>query len=181
MGFGGLQTGPSGGLHRTCRGSCFDYSSLALQPVGPSGYGTHDKTLREHRASAKHYVGVCQNDAPFCGGLNIRFRIIIGIQKETRILATTHVPKRPWHVCSIRQASAKTVCDGTCIIEDGAVLSFACRSDQISAGNAMAVRQCLMYQVCRRAAPPMKWHHAQLPSYLFNLFVEGNARGGSAD
>ena len=36
-------------------------------------------------------VGGCQNCGPFLGTLNIRCRIIIGIQKGTIILTTTHV------------------------------------------------------------------------------------------
>ena len=34
----------------------------------------------------------CQNCGPFLGTLNIRCRIIIGIQKGTIILTTTHLP-----------------------------------------------------------------------------------------
>ena len=37
------------------------------------------------------HVGGCQNYDPFWGTLNIRCRIIIGIQKGTIILTTTHV------------------------------------------------------------------------------------------
>ena len=37
------------------------------------------------------YMGSCQNDGPFLGTLNIRSRIIIGIQKGTIILTTTHI------------------------------------------------------------------------------------------
>ena len=36
-------------------------------------------------------VGGCQNYGPFLATLNIRCRIIIGIQKEPIILTTTHV------------------------------------------------------------------------------------------
>ena len=36
-------------------------------------------------------VDGCQNYGPFLGTLNIRCRSIIGIQKGTRILTTTHV------------------------------------------------------------------------------------------
>ena len=45
------------------------------------------KALREIHG----YVGGCQNYGPFLGTLNIRGRIIIGIQKGTIILTTTHV------------------------------------------------------------------------------------------
>ena len=37
------------------------------------------------------YMGGCQNSGPFLGTLNIRCRIIIGIQKGTNILTTTHM------------------------------------------------------------------------------------------
>ena len=37
------------------------------------------------------HLGGCQNDGPFLGTLNIRCRIIIGIQKGTIILTTTHL------------------------------------------------------------------------------------------
>ena len=36
-------------------------------------------------------MGGCQNYGPFLGTLNIRGRIIIGIQKGTIILTTTHI------------------------------------------------------------------------------------------
>ena len=38
-------------------------------------------------------MGGCQNYGPFLGTLNIRCRIIIGIQKGTIILTTTHMEK----------------------------------------------------------------------------------------
>ena len=37
------------------------------------------------------YMGGCQNYCPFLGTLNIRCRIIIGIQKESIILTTTQI------------------------------------------------------------------------------------------
>ena len=37
------------------------------------------------------YLGGCQSYAPFLGTLNVRCRIIIGIQKGTIILATSHL------------------------------------------------------------------------------------------
>ena len=37
------------------------------------------------------YMGGCQNYGPFLGTLNIRCRIIIGTQKKTIILTTTHI------------------------------------------------------------------------------------------
>ena len=36
-------------------------------------------------------MGGCQNYGPFLGTLNIRCRIILGIQKGTIILTTTHI------------------------------------------------------------------------------------------
>ena len=47
-------------------------------------------------AKQKH-VGGCQNYGPFLGTLNNRCRIIIGAQKGTLILTTTHVSLQvPW-------------------------------------------------------------------------------------
>ena len=37
------------------------------------------------------YMGGCQNHGPFLGSLNTRGRIIIGTQKGTTILTTTHI------------------------------------------------------------------------------------------
>ena len=44
------------------------------------------------------HMGGCQNYGPFLGTLNIRGRIIIGTQKGTIILTTTHIitMKRKW-------------------------------------------------------------------------------------
>ena len=44
----------------------------------------------------KFYMGGCQNHGPFLGTLNIRGRIIIGTQKETIILTTTHINVSCW-------------------------------------------------------------------------------------
>ena len=38
-------------------------------------------------------MGCCQNHGPFLGALEIRCRIIIGIQKRTISLTTTHISK----------------------------------------------------------------------------------------
>ena len=38
------------------------------------------------------YMGGCQNYGPFLGTLDIKCRIVIGIQKGTIILTTTHMP-----------------------------------------------------------------------------------------
>ena len=40
-------------------------------------------------------LGGCQNYGPFLGTLNIRCRIIIGTQKGTIILTTTHLQAEP--------------------------------------------------------------------------------------
>ena len=41
-------------------------------------------------------MGGCQNYGPFWGTLNIRCRIILGIQKGTIILTTTHIKLKVW-------------------------------------------------------------------------------------
>ena len=41
-------------------------------------------------------MGDCENYAPFLGSLNIRCRIIIGIQNGTIILTTIHMVLHPW-------------------------------------------------------------------------------------
>ena len=41
--------------------------------------------------SVRMHMGGCRNYDPFLGTLNIRCRIIIGIQKRTIILTTTHI------------------------------------------------------------------------------------------
>ena len=47
-------------------------------------------------------MGGCQNHGPFLGTLNNRCRIILGTQKGTLILTTTHMNLEtflaPWHV-----------------------------------------------------------------------------------
>ena len=40
------------------------------------------------------HMGGCQNDGPLLGTLNIRCRIIVGIQKGAIILTTTHICSR---------------------------------------------------------------------------------------
>ena len=50
-----------------------------------AGKGTFSKT------STETHMGGCQNYGPFWGTLNIRCRIIMGTQKRTTILATTHI------------------------------------------------------------------------------------------
>ena len=53
----------------------------------------HFRVLREFlgRFGVGWHMGGCQNYDPFWGTLNIRCRSIVGIQKGTRILRTTHV------------------------------------------------------------------------------------------
>ena len=48
------------------------------------------------------YLGGCQNYGPFLGTLNIRCRTIIGTQKGTIILTTTHIYKQihTTHTCA---------------------------------------------------------------------------------
>ena len=43
------------------------------------------------------YMGGCQNYGPFLGTLNIRCHIILGTQKGTIILTSTHVEVRASH------------------------------------------------------------------------------------
>ena len=42
-------------------------------------------------------MGGCQNYGPFLGNLNIKGRTIIGTQKGTIILTTTHIKHHPYH------------------------------------------------------------------------------------
>ena len=48
------------------------------------------RSLLQRTVRIPHYMGGCQNYGPFLGTLNIRCRIIIGSQKGTIILTTTH-------------------------------------------------------------------------------------------
>ena len=52
-------------------------------------------------------MGGCQNSGPFLGPLNIRCRTIIGIQKGTRILTTTHI-----HTMTVDFPPCLNVCAG---------------------------------------------------------------------
>ena len=47
------------------------------------------------------HMGGCQNYGPFLGTLNIRGRIIIGIQKGTIILTTKHIREIPYRKFSV--------------------------------------------------------------------------------
>ena len=53
------------------------------------GYGR--KGLLHNHFMTQVYMDGCQNYGPFLGTLNIRGRIIIGIQKGTIILTTIHI------------------------------------------------------------------------------------------
>ena len=55
-------------------------------------------------------MGGCQNYGPFLGTLNIRCRIILGTQKGTIILTTTHVVKLAWGRTVAFQQSPNTTC-----------------------------------------------------------------------
>ena len=63
---------------------------------GIQGYGVECRIFRaciSPRTSGAlvYFMGGCQNCGPFLGTLNIRCRIIIGTQKGTIILTTTHM------------------------------------------------------------------------------------------
>ena len=58
--------------------------------VWPSVTGIHKPSITTLGEALK-YVGGCQSYGPFWGTLNIRCRIIIGIQKVTIIFTIAHV------------------------------------------------------------------------------------------
>ena len=47
--------------------------------------------MSDEASAIQQYMGGCQNYGSFLGTLNIRCRIIIGIQKRTINLTTTHM------------------------------------------------------------------------------------------
>ena len=47
--------------------------------------------LHPYNPKPQRHMGGCQKYGPFLGTLNIRGRIIIGIQKGTMILTTSHI------------------------------------------------------------------------------------------
>ena len=53
-------------------------------------------------------MGGCQNYDPFLGTLNIRCRIIIGIQKGTMILTTTHMIAPVFGACLAHRVGSLT-------------------------------------------------------------------------
>ena len=75
-------------------GSCQNYGPF-LDPyynTAPNiylGYPKRDHNFDNH--PCRGYMDGCQNYDPFLGTLNIRCRIITGIQKGTIILTTTHI------------------------------------------------------------------------------------------
>ena len=58
--------------------------------MGSSGIGSLKNC--QFVLSCDPHMGGCQNYGPFLGTLNIKCRIVIGIQKGTLILTTTHIP-----------------------------------------------------------------------------------------
>ena len=65
------------------------------------------------------YMGGCQNYGPFWGTLNNRSRIIIGTQKGTIILTTTHMYR---YVCpSVSPSVCRSVCPSVCPSVRGSV------------------------------------------------------------
>ena len=87
---------------------CFKLYSLikeywALWVRQPSAVVSHvHKGSEDDREASGHlsnktmgwtYMGGCQNYGPFLGTLNNRCRIVIGTQKGTIILTTTHIKK----------------------------------------------------------------------------------------
>ena len=57
-------------------------------------------------------MGGCQNYDPFLGTLSIRCRIIIGIQKGTIILTTTHIGFRQGAILATGARSTKSLVEG---------------------------------------------------------------------
>ena len=63
-----------------------------LVPVHPHT-SPHEAEIKEtiYPKGPYSYMGGCQHYGPFLGTLNMRCRIIIGIQKGTIVLTTTHI------------------------------------------------------------------------------------------
>ena len=82
------------------------FQSSRTQPLNPSptcplsasrrnkGVDSSRGRTRRDAACLSEDVGGCQNDGPFLDTLNTRCRILIGTQKGTIILTTTHVQDR---------------------------------------------------------------------------------------
>ena len=63
-----------------------------MNRVSSSGWGWRRRQYRGGlQCTLVEHVGGCQNYGPFLGTLNSRCRIIIGTQKGTLILTTTHM------------------------------------------------------------------------------------------
>ena len=61
-------------------------------PRNGSSYGDELQRCLQHDLRSRNYVGGCQNSDLFLGTIkNLRCHIILGIQKGTIILTTTHV------------------------------------------------------------------------------------------
>ena len=72
--------GPGRGGGRNC-----------LPVAWPVRISNHQRARSNDPSRILGYLGDCQNYGPLLGTLNIRGRIIIGIQKGTIILTTTHL------------------------------------------------------------------------------------------
>ena len=83
----------------TYPGSACNKASQREQGLASLIYVTEIPPRQYSVSDTFKYLGGCQNYDPFLGTLNIRCRVIIGIQKATIILTTTHlIPKDngPW-------------------------------------------------------------------------------------
>ena len=69
-------------------------STLLFRVEGHRGWGLREYGVENYNAqldSCLTHMGSCQNYGPSLGTLNNRCRIIIGTQKGTIILTTTHI------------------------------------------------------------------------------------------
>ena len=64
----------------------------AWQPLQKPRQWCQSKNCCQYGQHSCAYMGGCQNYDPFLGTQNTRCRIMIGIQKGTIILTTTHMP-----------------------------------------------------------------------------------------
>ena len=75
-------------LHQKCE----SLSTFISQPCKPGSLDTIKAKLKNPKPQKPEpYMGGCQNYGPFLGTPNIRCRIIIGIQRGTIVLTTTHM------------------------------------------------------------------------------------------
>ena len=74
------------------------------------------RVRRRLRGTPGIYMDGCQNCGPSSGTLNVRCHIIIGIQKGTIILTTTHMDyKEMWGGCwlgTVQRSVATCPCQG---------------------------------------------------------------------